>query len=79
MYQKQYDKLVQSYGKEFTDKLILELDNYKGSVGKRYKDDYRAILNWVVEKCERKSPHLKKRQVPISSSKSSGNPFADYK
>ncbi len=26
------------------------LDNYKGASGKRYKSDYRAILNWVPER-----------------------------
>jgi hypothetical protein len=30
--------------------MIEILDNYKGSKGRMYKDDYRAILSWVVNK-----------------------------
>nr|DAQ43543.1 MAG TPA: replisome organizer [Caudoviricetes sp.] len=75
----QYDKLVETYGKEFTDKLVEELDNYKGANDKTYKDDYRAILSWVVEKCEKKYPQLRKRLTSKSSQRTSGNPFADYK
>lgn len=75
----EYDKLVDTYGKEFSDKLVEELDNYKGASGKTYKDDYRAILNWVVDKCEKKYPQLMKRQISPPSQRASDNPFADYK
>lgn len=50
MTQEEYDKLVDGYGKEKTEKMIAVLDNYKGSKGKTYKNDYRAILSWVVDK-----------------------------
>lgn len=50
MTQEEYDKLVDGYGKEKTEKMITVLDNYKGSKGKTYKNDYRAILSWVVDK-----------------------------
>ena len=30
--------------------MIEILDNYKGSKGKKYRSDYRAILNWVVNR-----------------------------
>jgi len=46
----EYDKLVSTYGKDFADQCITTLDNYKGANGKKYKDDYRAILNWVVNR-----------------------------
>lgn len=46
----EYKKLEIAYGKEFTDQCITVLDNYKGANGKRYKSDYRAILNWVIDK-----------------------------
>lgn len=46
----EHGKLVGTYGKDFADQCILVLDNYKGSSGKTYKNDYRAILNWVVDK-----------------------------
>ena len=44
----EYDKLVSTYGVDFTNQCITRLDNYKGANGKKYKNDYRAILNWVV-------------------------------
>lgn len=71
MQESEYYKLVEQYGQGFTQKLIEELDNYKVANGKRYKDDYRAILNWVVEKCEKKYPGLKAAKQEIGSD----NPF----
>ncbi len=46
----EYEKLVGTYGKDFVDQCITILDNYKGSSGKNYKSDYRAILNWVIDR-----------------------------
>lgn len=46
----EYEKLVSTYGKNFADQCIEVLDNYKGSSGKKYKSDYRAILTWVVQR-----------------------------
>lgn len=46
----EYQKLIDTYGQQTTKTLITTLDNYKGSSGKKYKSDYRAILNWVVDK-----------------------------
>lgn len=53
-----HEKLLQAYGKPFTETCISELDNYKGAKGKTYKDDYRAILSWVVDRCKEKYPGL---------------------
>ena len=50
----EYEKLVSTYGKDFADQCVTELDNYKGSKGKTYKSDYRAILSWVVDKIKEK-------------------------
>lgn len=44
----EYEKLCVTYGNEFADQCITFLDNYKGANGRKYKSDYRAILNWVV-------------------------------
>jgi len=44
----EYNKLVSEYNKEKVQSFIEKLDNYKGSRGKKYKSDYRAILLWVV-------------------------------
>lgn len=46
----EHEKLVSTYGKDFADQCITVLDNYKGSNGKTYKSDYRAILSWVIDK-----------------------------
>lgn len=46
----EYEKLVSTYGKDIADQCITILDNYKGANGKKYKNDYRAILNWVIDK-----------------------------
>lgn len=46
----EYDNLIEKYGYEATHRMIEILDNYKGAVGKKYKSDYKAILNWVVKR-----------------------------
>lgn len=80
MYPEEREKLVEQYGEEFTVKLIEELNNYKLSNGKRYKDDYRAILSWVVEKCEKKYPDIRVKGIrPQQTASNGGNPFAEYK
>jgi len=43
-------KLLTDYGEELTKKFITTLDNYKGSSGKKYRSDYRAVLSWVIDK-----------------------------
>ena len=57
----EYEKLVSTYGKDFADQCITVLDNYKGSSGKNYKSDYRAILNWVIDKVKEKQPKENKK------------------
>lgn len=52
MTNEEHDKLVSAHGEADTARLIEILDNYKGSTGKRYKSDYRAILSWCVERLE---------------------------
>ena len=76
-----YFTLVKSYGKEFADACITELDLYKGSNGKTYKDDYRAILSWVVEKVNKKYPGLMRRSMGNNNVRESGqeNPFAEWR
>ena len=49
----EYTKLVSTYGKKIADQCIKTLDNYKGSTGKKYRSDYRAILSWVVDKVKK--------------------------
>ena len=59
----EYEKLLATYGKEITAKMIEILDNYKGATGRKYKSDYRAILSWVVEKVRKELP--KGKEAPI--------------
>lgn len=76
-----YYALVKSYGKEFADACITELDLYKGSNGKTYKDDYRAILSWVVEKVNKKYPGLMRRSMGNNKAREAGqeNPFSEWR
>lgn len=46
----EYAKLCTEHTEEAVRRMIEILDNYKGQSGKRYKSDYRAILNWVVDR-----------------------------
>lgn len=46
----EYSSLVAEHGEHGAKRMIEILDNYKGSNGKKYKSDYRAILNWVVDR-----------------------------
>lgn len=55
MTEEEHQKLIDQYGPEMTARFIEELDNYKGSSGKTYKSDYRAILKWVVKKVTEES------------------------
>jgi hypothetical protein len=50
MKESEYNKLIDVHGELLTKKMIEVLDNYKGANGKKYKSDYRAILNWVADK-----------------------------
>lgn len=58
MTEAEYQKLVNEYGQETADEMVKVLDNYKGSKGKTYKSDYRAILMWVVNYIKEHSPQL---------------------
>lgn len=46
----EYAKLCEEYTEDAVRRMIEILDNYKGQNGRRYKSDYRAILNWVVNR-----------------------------
>lgn len=63
----EYEKLVSTYGKEFVDQCINILDNYKGSKGKEYKSDYRAILSWVVDENKKRAESKQQKQLKTKS------------
>lgn len=50
MTEEEHGKLTAKFGTEGAARLIEILDNYKGSKGKTYASDYRAILSWVVDR-----------------------------
>lgn len=52
MTNEEYSSLVTKLGEYGAKQCIEILDNYKGANGKRYKSDYRAILNWVISRYE---------------------------
>ena len=66
----EYEKLEIEYGKDGVLKLIELLDNYKGQSGKEYKSDYRAILNWVIDKYTKEMKHPGYRGAPVSKRES---------
>lgn len=59
----EYQKLVEQYGETNTKQMITVLDNYKGANNKKYASDYRAILNWVVDKVIKDPIEQTKKQV----------------
>lgn len=62
MTEEEHNKLVAEYGEETTKQMIETLDNYKGSKGKKYKSDYRAILTWVRDKVLKETKKEKPQQ-----------------
>lgn len=59
-------KLTGDYGPDGAARLVTILDNYKGSTGKKYKSDYRAILSWVVDRySEEQSRAPTRAQYPV--------------
>ena len=43
-------RLEEIHGTQITKQAIEILNNYKMASGKKYKSDYHAILNWVIDK-----------------------------
>ncbi len=64
MTEDEYKKLIELHGDKNTRILIEILDNYKGANGKKYKNDYRAILNWVIDRAKQSGRYEKKPVMP---------------
>ncbi|RQW10396.1 hypothetical protein [Paenibacillus rhizophilus] len=71
MTQEEHDKLTESHGEDKVKRIIETLDNYKGSNGKKYASDYRAILNWVVNRVEEDE----KKQLTLIKGGGNGGEF----
>ena len=71
----EYDVLYKDYGTEGAARIIEILDSYKGSAGKEYTDDNRAIKNWVIKrwKEEQSSTVSRKASTPGFSPSSYNN------
>jgi hypothetical protein len=60
MTKKEYETLISNHGEKNTLLLIEILNNYKGANGKKYKSDYLAVLNWVVDKAKKEGKYEQK-------------------
>jgi hypothetical protein len=58
----EYNALVTKLTETGAKRCIEILDNYKGSSGRKYKSDYRTILNWVVQRYEEEKRRNKPQQ-----------------
>jgi DNA replication protein DnaD len=56
MTQSEYEKLINEFGEEGTKERIERLSLYKGSTGKKYKDDYLTILSWARKEKKKSKP-----------------------
>lgn len=61
--EKEYSSLLEKLGQAKTDRAIEILDNYKGANGKKYKSDYKAILNWVIDRVNKEMPQVRGTQT----------------
>ena len=57
MTEEEYNNLITEHGEENTKTIITMLDDYKGANGKRYRSDYRAIRNWVIDSAKQKKKY----------------------
>jgi Mg-chelatase subunit ChlI len=75
----EYEKLVSEHGESNTIEMIRVLDNYKGANGKKYASDYRAILNWVVDRVMGKPQPQKKGEGQNGKMEINGTSYDFYK
>lgn len=77
----EHDKLLATHGTVDTNRLIEILDNYKGQSGRKYRSDYRAILNWVIPRLKEEKEKEERRNREKNWGKSgwyqSGNQFLE--
>lgn len=71
----EYAALCEKYSEDVAKALIERLDNYKGSKGRKYRSDYRAILSWVVNAYNEDI----QRYGSANSTKVTGNPGSEEK
>jgi hypothetical protein len=69
--------LIAKLGEHGTARCIEILDNYKGSKGKKYDSDYRAILSWVIKRYEEENGQNPVPPPINPGSRPSKNPFVN--
>ena len=73
MTEKEGEKLRAEFGEEGSARLVEILNNYKGSSGKKYKSDYLAIKNWVVDRYLNEKADHEKRTTKSRAGNSSSD------
>lgn len=73
----EFKKLSEAHGGIIAKKAIDILDNYKGSKGKKYKSDYRAILSWVIDKIHKENGATKTRAEQFKETGAEVDEFID--
>jgi len=68
----EHAKLVEMLGEARAGRAIKILDDYKVAHGRKYASDYRAILNWVVERIEQEEKRGGSQRSGVSSNATSG-------
>lgn len=70
----EYSTLVTELGDADTKRCIEILDDYKGSKGRKYKSDYRAIRSWVIKALdeEKRKQSFNNQKIKNEQNKQSG-------
>lgn len=71
----EHSKLVGQYGETVVQWCIEKLDNYKGSMGKKYASDYKAILSWVIKSYHEEQSKPIRPPGGMKQEQQSRNPF----
>lgn len=66
----EYEKLKAELGEKGANECIEILNNYKGSKGKTYKNDYLAIRSWVIDRLNEKQQQYPSPNKPATPSPS---------
>lgn len=71
----EYENLMNRCGVDGAKRLVEILDNYKGSKGKKYASDYRAILNWVIDRYNEEQAKKGGKAAPSEKDYEDGDDF----
>lgn len=75
----EYQKLCGQFTEPVAKEMIKILSDYKGSSGKRYKSDYKAILNWVVDRYNEKQQRYGRKNSGTTQKGSSEPGSGEFK